>query len=243
MVAPAILGTVTTADVGVVLIWIVVAALVVGGIVWAHRIETKRREALKGWAAHEGFSFHPDRDASMDERYPLFSRLRQGSNRYAYNVMRGRRKDRDACCFDYHYETYSTNSKGQRQTHHHHFSALCIQTDLPLRPLFMRPEGFFDKVTEFMGMDDIDFESSQFSREFFVKAPDKRWAFDVIHQATMEFLLQSPRYHVEMSGPFVMAWRTGRFKPVDFSGGLYVVEGILDRLPRYLLQDLKGTGP
>jgi hypothetical protein len=65
----------------------------------------------------------------------------------------------------------------------------------------------------------------------------------VLHQATIEFLLQAPRFHVELAGPYVMVWRASRFKAVDFSGSLYVADGILDRLPKYLIQDLKGAGP
>ena len=60
---------------------------------------------------------------------------------------------------------------------------------------------------EFFGFDDIDFESDEFSREFCVKAADRRWAFDVIHQATMEFLLAAPRFTIELAGPRVMAYR------------------------------------
>jgi hypothetical protein len=223
---------------------VVAVALLIGfGAYWSWKKEKQRALELGGWAAHEGFRFSPTRDPSMDGRYPLFSALRQGSNRYAYNVMHGRRKDRDACCFDYHYETYSTDSKGRRQTHHHHFSATLVETDLPLKGLFLRPEGFFDKIAEFAGFDDIDFESAEFSRSFLVKSKDKRWAFDVLHQATIEFLLQAPRFHVELAGPYVMVWRASRFKAVDFSGSLYVADGILDRLPKYLIQDLKGAGP
>jgi hypothetical protein len=154
--------------------------------------------------------------------------------------MEGKHQDRPCCAFDYHYETYTTDSKGRRQTHHHHFSAVVLECGLPLKPLFLRPESMFDRLGEMFGLDDIDFESTDFSRAFHVKATDKRWAFDVIHQGTMEFLLQAPRYHVELQGPWLMAWRTSRMKPVDFQGALFVLDGILDRLPRYLVQDLSG---
>jgi hypothetical protein len=221
----------------------VFAALLIGGLIWSWRQDRKRRNELEAWATSRGFSFDRDRDDGMDVRFEPFSCLRQGSNRYAYDVMWGPSGERQACCFDYHYETYSTDSKGHRETHHHHFSAVVLVTNLPLKPLFIRPEGFFDKITEFFGADDIDFESAQFSREFYVKAPERRWAFDVIHQATMEFLLGEPRYHVQFAGPFVMAWRANRFAVRDFQGALDVAAGILDRLPNYVLQDLKGAGP
>jgi len=59
-------------------------------------------------------------------------------------------------------------------------SALVIQSPLPLKLLYLRPENIFDRVTDFFGYDDIDFESVEYSRQFFVKAQDKRWAYDIL---------------------------------------------------------------
>ena len=106
--------------------------------------------------------------------------------------------------FDYHYETYSSSKHGRR-TNHHYFSAVIIAPNMLLKPLFIRPEHFLDKVTEFFGYDDIDFESAEFSRKFYVKSPDKKWAYDVIGQPTMEFLLAAPRFTLQFAGGGVIA--------------------------------------
>jgi hypothetical protein len=116
-----------------------------------------------------------------------------------------------------------------------------VNTGLPLKPLRIRPESFFDKIGEFFGFDDIDFESTAFSNAFHVKAKDRRFAFDVLHQATMEFLLGAPRFQIETAGPWISVWKTSRLDPAGFSDALGVAEGILDRLPEYLLRDLKGV--
>ena len=166
----------------------------------------KRRQEMAGWAQANGLKFLPAKDHSVWLRYQAFKSLQRGENRYAYNIMLGTIGERVTCGFDYHYETHSTNSKGQRQTHHHYFSALVVDANLPLKPLFIRPEGFFDKVTEFVGVEDIDFESAEFSQKFYVKAPDRRWAFDVLHQKTMELMLAYPRFHIEFQGTQVMAY-------------------------------------
>ena len=55
--------------------------------------------------------------------------------------------------------------------------------------LLIRPEGFFDKVAGAFGFDDIDFESEEFSRAFFVKSSDKRFAYDVLHPRMLELLM------------------------------------------------------
>ena len=216
------------------------AAVIIVLAVLGHQQAKKRRMALEAWAASRGFSFDPSNDHQMDDRYPEFSCLRQGDDRYAYNVMEGHSAERPVSAFDYHYETHSTDSKGHRTTHNHYFSAVIVQTGLPLKPLVIREEHFFDKVGEFLGFDDIDFESTEFSKEFFVKSPDRRWAFDVIHQETMEFLLASPRFTLEFQGSDAIAYRDRTFKPEDFEAALAVIEGVLQRLPESLLREMRG---
>ena len=76
-----------------------------------------------------------------------------------------------------------------------------------------------------------------------VTAKDKRWAYDIVHQETMELLLQSPRFKLEFRGPHVMAYRAKRFKPLDFDQAFTLVEGILDRIPRDLKKELRSHPP
>lgn len=224
-----------------VLIFIAFAALVVVLIVFSSIAAAKRRKALDAWTASKGFTFSTAHDSSFMDRYPEFRALRQGEGgQYAFNIMRGNDRGRSVTCFDYHYRTTSTDSKGKRKTNHHYFSAVILDAALPLKPLLIRPEGFFDKLTEFFGADDIDFESSEFSRRFFVKSPDKQWAFDVIHQETMEFLLASPRFTLQFAGRDVMVYAGGTFDVSKFERALGVGHGLLDRLPEYLLREMKG---
>ncbi len=217
----------------------VVVVLIVVGIIQ----NAQRRKELQAWAAAHGLTFDRGKDRGYDDRHPRFEALHRGSNRYAENIIRGRWNDRRVFCFDYHYETYSTDSKGRRKTSHHYFSAVILEHGHPFRSLFIRPEGFFDKVTEFFGYNDIDFELDAFSKAFYVKCDDKQFAFDVIHQATMEFMLARERFTLDFEGPFVMIYRGRRFKPQDFEEAITLAEGVIDRLPDYLLQDfgsLKG---
>lgn len=224
------------------ILFIILAVAAFAAFAWyQYHAAQKRRQELAALAARYGWMFQAAKDWSLDERFADFRCLRQGSNRYAYNMLHGQFEGRAICGFDYHYETYSTDSKGNRQTHHHYFSAIVLDTQLPLKPLVIRPEGFFDKISEFFGLDDIDFESNQFSNQFHVTSPDRRWAFDVLHQETMEFLLGAPRFKIEMAGPCVITYRSNRFEPVDFEQALAVSAGIIDRLPGYLLREWKGA--
>jgi len=224
-----------------VLIVIAVIAVAIGAAVWNSRMKDKRRQELAGWAQANGLKFLPDKDHSVWMRYQPFKCLQRGEDRYAYNIMLGTSGTRVMSAFDYHYETHSTNSKGQRQTHHHYLSALVVDAGLPLKPLFIRPEGLLDKVTEFVGIDDIDFESAEFSQKFFVKSPDRRWAYDVLHQKTMELMLAYPRFHIDFQGSQVMAYYDNKtFTLGEFGSALKVVTGILDYLPESVVRELKG---
>ncbi|MDM8000703.1 MAG: hypothetical protein QUS33_12140 [Dehalococcoidia bacterium] len=222
-----------------VLIVVAFVAIAIGAVVWNARMRDKRRQELAGWAQANSFKFLPEKDHSFWLRYQLFSCLQRGDNRYAYNIMLGTAGTRVTCGFDYHYETHSTDSKGHRQTQHHNFSALVVDAGFPLKPLSIRPEGFFDKLTEFVGLDDIDFESSEFSHKFFVKAPDRRWAYDVLHQKTMELMLAYPRFYIEFQGTQVMAYHNRTFSAGEFSSALKVVTSILDYLPPGVVEELK----
>lgn len=219
-----------------VLIIIAVVAVIAAGIYISLWMAAKRRKELTDWGTAHGLNFSPAKDASMESRFPAFNCLRTGDHRYAYNILTGKWSDREFLSFDYHYETHTQSSKGGRQTQHHHFSAVVLSSPVPLKPLFIRPEGLFDKLAGFFGFEDINFESAEFSRKFHVKSPDKKWAYDVIHQRTMEFMLGMPKFNLQFEGHSAIAWRRSKFKTQDFEQAAEMIKGILDRLPEYLVQ-------
>ena len=224
-----------------ILIVVLFLALIISGGIYSYYQTTRRRTELAELAARLGWTFRSDNDSKLAGQFGSLKCLDQGSNRYAFNVLQGTFHQHPICAFDYHYETYSTDSKGNTETNHHHFSVAILETGLPLKPLFIRPEGFFDRVGEFFGLDDIDFESSEFSRTFHVTSPDRRWAFDVIHQATMEYLLAAPRFKIEIAGTRVVVFRGSCFQPPEFEAALELATGLVDRLPNYLLREWKGA--
>lgn len=219
------------------LIIIAVVILVGGGVGLSLWFAAKRRQALAAWAASRGLAFSPGKDTSLEARFPGFDCLRTGDHRFADNILAGKWADREFMGFDYHYETHTQSTKGGTQTQHHTFSAVVLSSAVPLKPLLIRPEGVFDKVAGFFGFEDINFESAEFSRKFYVKSPDKKWAYDVIHQRTMEFLLGMPRFSLALDGHSAIAWRRTTFKTGDFEQAAELVRGVLDRLPDYLVRE------
>ncbi len=219
----------------IILFVILVVVMIIVGAVQARR----RREELAAWAGAHGLSFERARDKTIDDRWPDFRCLREGSNRYGENIIRGDWGGRALMAFDYHYETYSTDNKGRRQTHHHHFSAVILESPLRLKPLAIRPESVFDKLGAFFGGGDINFESAEFSRRFHVTAEDRRWAYDVLHVRAIEFLMSRPMRSLQFEPRGVIIWGNGRFSAADYQSAVETVCGLLDGLPEYVIRDLQ----
>jgi len=214
------------------LVIVVVSVAVVVLIIYSIYASGKRRKELAGWAMSKGLLFSPGNDRSFDSKYPNVNCLQKGDSRYAYNIMTGTLTGREFLGCDYHYATGSGKSRTQ-----HHFSLVIIKSPILLEPLFIRPENFFDKFAEFVGFNDIDFESAEFSKKFYVKSPDKKWAYDIIHPRMMEFLMNSPEFSIQFDSLSVIVYRDTRFSPAEFEDAANLVNGIFERIPDYVVQN------
>jgi hypothetical protein len=183
---------------GQILIFILFAAIVIASIIYASIAARKRREAMFELATRLGLRFSSEKDYSLAKQYEFLNRLAQGDNRYAYNVLSGAYQQNRVLVFDYHYETYSRDSKGHRQTNHHHFSCFVLLLARSFLELTITREGLFSKIAQAFGYNDIDFESAEFSRKFCVRSKDKRFAYDVCNAQMMEYLLANDDLNVEI---------------------------------------------
>ena len=107
---------------GIVILFILILALIIGGAIYSAIAAKKRREELFMLAARLGLNFNPAEDHELAKRFGFLDKLAQGSNRYAFNVISGAYRQNQVLVFDYHYETQSTDSKGNTTTNHHYFS-------------------------------------------------------------------------------------------------------------------------
>ncbi len=216
----------------VVVILIVAGVAVLGVLSW--QAEKRRREALREFAAQNGFEFRPDKDRALAGRLGFLDKLARGSNRYAFNVMRGRRRSFDFTLFDYHYETHSTDSKGRRQTHHHYLWCGVLALPRAFPELLIAPEGIFSKIAQSLGYADIDFESHEFSRRFCVRSRDKKFAYDVCHARLIEYLLERPDTSLEIDADALATARSGRMRPGDILAVLDLLADVRELMPDYL---------
>jgi hypothetical protein len=194
----------------------------------------KRAKALACWARSHNLSFSAAKDKEIEYRYPRVKLLQRGDNQYGYNVMEGDVGNRKICAFDYY--CYGWQDKTQR------FSVVVLDTGISLKPLLIRVirgATFHDKLEDLDGGVNIELESTEFNSIFHVKSPDKKWAYDVLSQGTMELLMTSPRFNIDFQNRYIIASRDSLFEISDFEAAMAVVTGILDRLPASVIQELK----
>jgi len=226
------------------LLFVGLAVLVIVGIVFGSLAEKKRRQELEALAARLGLKFDADADYGHEVTYGQFSRFKQGRKRYAHNRMFGVTKVGGRECRvvmgDYHYQT-----QGQKnQTHTHRFSFVLVHMPWPGVPgMTVRQEGVMDKLAGVFGFDDIDFESAEFSRRYYVKSADRKFAYAVISPAMIEHLLAVDWPGLEVDGGVgLVASSVGRWDAAEFGRVLAEVGGFLERWPRHVVAELEAVG-
>lgn len=230
-------------------VWIIpvvvigVAVVIYLGVL-AAREERKRREALAALAAELGLTFDPSRTPGLDDEYPQFGVFRRGHSRAAYNTLRGSvsidGRGWPLRMGDYTYKITTSNGK-TTTTRTYNLSYLIAAVPFPAVPdLSVRREGFMDKIAGALGFDDIDFESAEFSRKFFVKSTDRKFAYAVLHPRMMEFLLDGDPPSIELArGSVCIVDGTSRWDPARFRGRVDWMKSFFDLWPDYLTKELE----
>ena len=214
-----------------------VAALAIAMVVSHYKRERERREAFFQIGLDLGLTYHA-KDRAIPKAYQFLDALRQGSNRYAFNILEGTYQGRRVKLFDYHYETHSRDSKGRTSTQHHYLSYFILEQPLAFPELHIHPENFFSRLGQMLGFGAITFESVEFSRAFRVRSKNKRFAYDVCHGRMMEFLLEHPDTTLEFEGPCLAMSFTRRLDPARIVETLDRLIAVDALLPEYLRQDL-----
>lgn len=230
-----------------VVIFVAFAALIIFGAIYSHKQQKARRLALEQLAAHRGWQFDPSYDYSHDKQFAEFSLFTTGQSRYAFNTTRGSVTIADAAWplqyGDYHYQTTTTSTdsdgKTKTETQTHTFSYVIVESPYAGAPdLFIRKEGFFDRIASAIGFADINFESVEFSRKFVVKSSDKRFAYDVISPQMMEFMLATTPPTVDFRGAKCCLYHGSILKAEDFAATIQWTTEFFEHWPRHVIADL-----
>ena len=224
----------------VILVLIAVIVTMIKHPAWRKR---KRRAEMETLASQIGWSFNPENDPTHENRFPL-AIFTRGSTSAAYNTMTGSLEVGGRTVTvrmgDFTYRISSRRSGSAPN----YFSYLLIETPLHKTPdVSIRREGMGDEILSAFGFPDIDFESAAFSRKFRVKCADKRFAYDLLHPQTMEFLLAEspPGIDVEKRH-FCISDGRSEWGPRVFTELLPWVQRFFDLWPAHLTQRMQESG-
>lgn len=217
----------------------IVIGLIIYYVLW--RNDKRRREALLNWAQSHGWSYYEHKDRQTYRHYSFLNRLRQGSNRYAFDILQGKWNEYPAEAFNFHYETYSTESNGQssrRRTHHHYLGVVLIQIERNFPKLLIYPENLFRKLSNALGFGGIKFESIEFSRRFTVLCNDKKFAYDFCNTKMMDYLLTISDIELELDeNIIVLYYERGKINPEKIQEYLIELEQLRQLMPKYLFSN------
>ena len=123
-----------------IIILFVVAAIV--ATIKQGRAARQRSLDLQTLAARLGFDdFNSNRDEGFAMGWGFLSRLAQGNDRYAFNILRGTYHEQSLFVFDYHYQTGSGKSRKE------HYSTLLMLVFKEIFPqVAIGPESLRAKI-------------------------------------------------------------------------------------------------
>ena len=169
-------------------VFMLIAPVVVLGILLVLcvlRLRKKEQDAFARQAAAWGFQYYAEDPWGLAKRYEnTFDFFKEGSSRKAANILAGQMDGRDVLAFQYSYTTGS----GDNQTTWN-YSAAILELPIQAPHLRLRGENLFDKVAAWVGHDDINFESAEFSRRYHVACDEPKFAHDFFHPRLIEYLL------------------------------------------------------
>lgn len=218
---------------GQLLIVVLFFSIVIIIAIFTHLNKLKRQNEWQQFASNHSLSFLIYDTMSIPDYYSAYSFFREGHSRKAYNICKGIEKDIKVLAFDY---TYTTGSGKNRQVHN--FTPIIIESDLMFKPLVIRPENLFDKLGAAMGFDDIDFESAEFSKKYYVKCADKKFAYDIIHAKMMEFLLECKIASIEAQGYSILFHQGKTLSMSEVELLLMAAHRFIDLTPDYVRKDI-----
>jgi hypothetical protein len=214
-----------------ILLMVLVGAGMIFDTLRQSRTKRQRVSDLRGLATRLGFDdFNPNRDENFVIGWGFLSRLAQGQDRYAFNILRGTYHEQSLFVFDYHYQTGS--GKNRRE---HDCTMLMLIVKEAFPQLTIGPEDLGEKIAAAFGIgNDIKFESAEFSRTYCVRSKDKKFAYDVCNPQMIEYLLANRDSEIEIQGPIISLAFEPQLPVGQIEFNLQRLIEIRSRLPQYL---------
>jgi hypothetical protein len=215
------------------------AALFVGIAIAGWWRTRKRAQEMAAFAARIGFQFVGHDQGIVVRLSGYFTDFARGHSRQGLNVCWGNMGfggvRASVVLGDYRYKVTRGGGKS-RSTRTYEFSFISLVPVLAIgEELSVRRERLLDRIGAFVGLDDIDFESSEFSKRFHVKCSDRRFAYDLFDPRMIEFFLAAPPPELEACGGIVVIDDASiRWTVEGFQERLAWLDGFFARIPRHI---------
>jgi hypothetical protein len=212
------------------LLYVLFIAGAIAVAVLSFYLKAKRRKEFTAFAAAHGLRYaREDPFGLVGWPFRLFSR---GEGRGIENVVWGTWQGHEIVAYDYWYYERTTDSKGH--SHRTYYRFCCAQVDVPAAfpVLELRREGFFTRMADFVGLDDIDFELEEFNRRWNVKAENRRFAYELVDARMIRWLVSlEQRISFEVVGSRLLAY-TKKAPPAELIPLIGGLATFRQRIPR-----------
>jgi hypothetical protein len=204
------------------------AAVVLGQLFWWH-IRKATAESLQQVARRRGWRYVDELPelAHAYEGAPFGS----GRDRRALSVVTGEHRDRKLQAFEY---VHDAGEGGSAQRVHHTVVVVNLPGACPKLEVTLEHAGH--KLPGPFGVHDLELGSERFNVRFRVRTDTDRFAYDVLHPRTMEWMLDDPRataFAFRFDGPRLVCWEQGALDVGRLLAMIDYACDHLDRVPDY----------
>lgn len=232
------------------------AVILIVGLILNRQAQARmlaREAALAGFASENGFEFsaaglssdhpggfwaqllqtQPSEEESFVGVFSKFEPFDEGDSPNVENLMVRRKGGADWYLFDYTYEITRTDGDSSSTTTYPHTVAV-VRLPLALPALRMSRETLSTKL---FGSADVQFESEEFNKRYFVQCEDKKSAFDILHPKVIDWLVSLPMMTWQMAGPFILIFVPEKTTVEGYRFLLSTLEQFVSQVPGYVQQD------
>lgn len=206
-------------------------ALFVFIIFYNRKKERERTEQMRMVAAQLKWNFADVAPWNMIAGLDHFTLFNHGHSKEIKNFMYGEANGVKAAVFDYVYVTGS----GKHRTTHNQTVAYLEPGNLRVPYFSLRPEGFFTRIFQAFGYQDIDFgQRPDFSKQYLLRGQDEMAIRQTFNDRVLGFFESYAGTCVDGGNNQLFVFRSGhRFQPHEVQSQLAIALNVLNLLPRY----------
>jgi len=206
-------------------------ALVIFVIFYNRKKERERTEQMRAAASHLRWNFTDVAPWNMIAGLDYFSLFNQGHNKQIKNFMYGEANGVKAAIFDY---IFVTGSGKHQQTHYQSVTYL-ESANLRVPYFSLRPEGFWTKIAQAFGYQDIDFgQRPEFSKQYLLRGQDEPAIRQTFNDRLLSFFESYAGTCVDGGNNQLFVFRSGhKYPPQEIQNELALALNVLNLLPRY----------